>query len=242
MAAEKTGWTEAGTVAGFAQAQPNDELLRFARSELARVPNGLVVDIGCGAARNLLPLAQQGWRALGLDLSQPMLAAARERLRREGVSGSVWLARAPMEALPVRDRCADLIVAHGIWNLAQSSAEFRAGVRAAARAAAPGAALFVFTFSRNTLPASAAPVPGESFVFTQFSGQPQCFVTEAELVAEMRRAGFQPEAAVPIREYNRPSGGALTMRSGPPAIFEAAFRYAGPVRETTPPGVASGEE
>ena len=224
MPVEKRGWTEAGTVAGFAQALPNEQLMRFARGELTRARNGLVVDIGCGAARNLLPLAQQGWRALGLDLSQPMLAAARERLRNEGVADGVWLACAPMEALPVRDGCADLIVAHGIWNLAQSAAEFRAGVREAARVAAPGAALFVFTFSRNTLPASAAPVPGETFVFTQFSGQPQCFLTQDQLVGEMRAAGFEADPAVPIREYNRPSGVLLSLRSGPPVIYEAVFR------------------
>lgn len=224
MPSEKTGWTEPGTVAGFAHAQPNAELLRFARAELARVPHGLVVDIGCGAARNLLPLAQEGWRALGLDLSQPMLAAAGARLRNEGADRGVWLARAPMEALPVRSGIVDLIVAHGIWNLARSSEEFRQGVREAARLAAPAAAVFVFTFSRNTLPESAAAVPGESFVFTQFSGQPQCFLTEEQLVAEMRDAGFEQEPGMPMREYNRPPGALLTVRGGPPAIYEAVFR------------------
>lgn len=219
-----SGWTEPGTVAGFAQAQPNAELMAFARAELARVPHGLIVDIGCGAARNLLPLAQLGWRALGLDLSHPMLAAANVRLRNEGVRAGVWLAEAPMDALPVRNRTADLIVAHGIWNLARSAEEFRQGVREAARVAAPGAAVFVFTFSRNTLPASAAPVSGESFVFTQFSGQPQCFLTEAQLVAEMGDADFEQESGLPIREYNRPPGALLTVRGGPPAIYEAVFR------------------
>lgn len=227
MPPEKRGWTEPGTVAGFAQAQPNAKLLGFARTELARIPHGLVVDIGCGAARNLLPLAQLGWRALGLDLSHPMLAAANARLRNEGVSGGVWLAQAPMDALPVRSGSADLIVAHGIWNLARSAAEFREGVREAARVAAPGAALFVFTFSRNTLPASAAPVSGESFVFTQFSGQPQCFLTESQLVAEMHQAGFDAEPGWPICEYNRPPGTLSSVRSGPPAIFEAVFRAVG---------------
>ena len=64
-------------------------------------------------------------------------------------------------------------VAHGIWNLATSSAQFRLAVREAARAA--GAALFVFTFSRSTLAPDAHPLPGEPFVFTGFSRRPQCF-------------------------------------------------------------------
>jgi hypothetical protein len=83
----------------------------------------------------------------------------------------------------------------------------------------------VFTFSRHTLPDSAAPVPGESFVFTQFSGEPQCFLTDVELVAELAAAGFAPDPAVPLTEHNRPPAGVL--RAGGPVIYEAAFRFGG---------------
>ena len=85
-----------------------------------------------------------------------------------------------------------------------------------------GAGLFVFTFSRSTLPPDARPVPGERFVFTQFSGQPQCFLTEEQLVTEMSVAGFVREPSVPLREYNLPRPGSLP--SGAPVIYEAAFR------------------
>jgi hypothetical protein len=54
-----------------------------------------------------------------------------------------------MAPLPVPDASADFVVAHGIWNRARSSAEFRQAVADAGRAARPGAALFVFTFSRH---------------------------------------------------------------------------------------------
>jgi len=116
------------------------------------------------------------------------------------------------------------VIAHGIWNLASSAAVFRRAVREAARVAKPGAALFVFTFSRHTLPPDAEPVPGEPFVFTQFSGQPQCFLTEAQLIAEMGLAGFVREPAVPLREYNLPRPGSLP--TGAPVIYEAVFRLA----------------
>jgi ubiquinone/menaquinone biosynthesis C-methylase UbiE len=129
---------------------------------------------------------------------------------------------ASMDRLPVRDRSCDLVIAHGIWNLARSSDDFRKSVREAARVARPGAGLFVFTFSRNTLATDAAPVPGEPFVFTQFSGEPQCFLTEEQLVSELALAGFAREPSVPIREYNRPAPGAL--RTGGPVIYEGIFR------------------
>jgi hypothetical protein len=127
-----------------------------------------------------------------------------------------------MDALPAQDRAFDLIVAHGIWNLAPSAAMFRRAVREAARVARPGAALFVFTFSRNTFSADVQPVAGEPFVFTEFSGEPQSFLTERQLHDELRAAGFVPDPAVPLTEYNRPRPGAV--RGSAPVIYEAAFR------------------
>jgi SAM-dependent methyltransferase len=214
-------WSQPGTVAGFARSPPNDVLMRFAEEILAARPGARVLDLGCGAGRNAVPLAEMGWRVVGLDLSWPMLQAAATRAREAGVADRVHLALAPMDHLPVRDHSIDFIIAHGIWNLARSSAEFRQAVAEAARVAAAGASLFVFTFSRHTFPPDAAPVSGEPFVFTQFSGEPQCFLTESQLVAELDAAGFMPDGRVPLTEYNRPLPGAI--RGGAPVIYEAAF-------------------
>jgi hypothetical protein len=100
---------------------------------------------------------------------------------------------------------------------------FRQAISEAARVARPGAVLFVFTFSRHTLAAETEPVPGDPFVFTAFSGQPQCFLTEPELVTELRTAGFELEPGTAIREYNRPQPGALLRGTGP-VIYEGVFR------------------
>ena len=127
-----------------------------------------------------------------------------------------------MDALPIRSRSTDLIIAHGIWNLARSGNEFRLAIAEAARVAGRGAALYVFTFSRHTLPASAVPIAGESFVYTDFSGAPQCFLTETQLLEELRGAGFLPDPALRLRELNRPPPGLRT--AGGPVIYEGAFR------------------
>lgn len=157
-------WSRPQTVAGFVQSPPNATLMAFADRERARGAARLL-DIGCGAARNAVPLARSGWTVLGTDTSWPMLEAA--------------------------------------------------------RAARPGAALFLFTFSRHTLPPDAEPVPGEPFVFTQFSGEPQCFLTDAQIAAELAAAGFTPDPALPLRELTRPAG--LRAASGP-VIYEGVFR------------------
>jgi SAM-dependent methyltransferase len=216
-------WSAPGTVAGFEQAPPNAVLVRFAQEELLRAPGGTALDLGCGAGRNAVPLAQLGWKVVGIDDSQPMLAGAARRAREAGVEERLELLLAPMDRVPVPDGTCDLVIAHGIWNLARTAGEFRRSLGEAARASRPGAGLFVFTFSRNTFGPEAQPVPGEPFVFTEFSGRPQCFLTAEQLLAELGAAGFAPHAGVPFSEYNRPRPGEPRL-GGPPVIYEAAFR------------------
>lgn len=214
-------WSTPATVAGFVQSPPNRSLLEFATAERARSGGCRIVDIGCGAARNALPLARGGWTVIGTDTSAPMLEAAAGRLRAETLQGRLFLTAAAMDALPVAGGWADLVVAHGIWNLARSSDEFRRAVGEGARAARPGAALFLFTFSRSTLPPHAEPVAGEPFVFTQFSGEPQCFLTREQIIEELGRAGFTSDPMLPLEELNRPTG---LVRATGPVIFQGAFR------------------
>src|SRR5688500_18475938 len=101
-----------------------------------------------------------------------MLRATAQRAHAEGLQHRLAVALAPMDVAPAPDRSFDLVVAHGIWNLARSAAELRRAVMEAARVARRDARLFVFTFSRHTLPAEARPVPGETFVFMEFAGEP----------------------------------------------------------------------
>lgn len=219
-------WSAPETVDGFAKSPPNAVLIRFAEEELRRRAGGRALDLGCGAGRNAVPLARMGWDVLGVDLSQPMLGAGAKRASDPQLGDRLQWLLAPMDAIPLQDRSFDLVIAHGIWNLARSGAEFRKALGEAARVAKPGAGLFVFTFSRNTLPPRTEPVPGESFVFTEFSGQPQCFLSADQLVSELGLAGFALEPAVPLTEYNRPRPGTLQPGT-PPVIYEAAFRRQG---------------
>lgn len=216
-----TAWSAPGMVAGFARSQPNDVLMQCAADELGRHPSGRALDLGCGAARNARPLADMGWHVVGTDLSWPMLQAAVTRATTGHGDGRLDVILAPMDRVPLTDASFDLVIAHGIWNLARSAGEFRRAVAEAARVARPGALLFVFTFSRNTLAADATPEAGEPFVFTQFSGEPQCFLTDVQLVAELAACGFVRDADAPLTEYNRRSG---SIRGSAPVIYEATFR------------------
>src|SRR3989338_2470711 len=220
-------WSAPGTVAGFAQSAPNAVLMKFAEEELRRHGSARGLPRGGGGGRNAVPPARLGWSVVGTDLSWPMLCAAATRRREDRLDDRLHLVLSPMESIPARDRSFDLVIAHGIWNLARSAAQFRRALAEAARVAKPGAGPLVFTLSRDTFPPQTEPVAGEPFVFTQFSGEPQCFLTEAQLVTELDRVGFAPDPGVPFREYNRPPPGALATGTMP-VIYEAAFRHGAP--------------
>jgi SAM-dependent methyltransferase len=217
-------WSTPGTVAGFVQSPPNDALLRAAAGE--RRDGARLLDIGCGAGRNAVPLAHAGWEVYGTDLSLPMVTAAAARVRAADLTTRAHVLLAPMDRLPFADASFDFIVAHGIWNLARSGDEFRRAVDEAARVARPGCALFLFTFSRQTLGPEAEPLPGESFVFSQFSGQPQCFLTDEQILAELGARGFGPDDRLRLRELNLPPKGAIHT-SMAPVIYEGLFRRQG---------------
>lgn len=216
-----TSWSDPATVAGFRQSPPNYRLIDYAK-RLQRGARLRVLDIGCGAGRNAVPLAEGGAMVVAADLSEPMIRSASTRK----AAAALHLALAPMDALPLRDRAFDLIVAHGIWNLSRSDAELRRAIREAARVAVAGARLFVFTFSRRTLAPQAQPVAGETFAFSQFAGHPQVFLTSDQLVAELGAAGFVPDPDLPLRELNVPPTEQARI-AGVPVIFEGGFRFAG---------------
>ena len=215
-------WDAPDTVEGFVRTPPNPVLLHYASRLNACGRRVRVLDIGCGAGRNAVPLARAGFLVTGTDMSWPMLHRAAGR----DAGGCLQLALSPMDVLPVADGSIDLIIAHGIWNLARSGDEFRRAVDEAGRVAAPRARLFLFTFSRRTLAPGARPVEGETFVFTQFAGAPQVFLTEEQVREALARAGFDSDPDLPLRELNAPPPGQQRL-GGPPVIYEGGFRQRG---------------
>jgi SAM-dependent methyltransferase len=58
---------------------------RFLLAEVAGVPPGRALDLACGAGRNAVWLARQGWRVTGVDFSDVALGKARALAAESGV-------------------------------------------------------------------------------------------------------------------------------------------------------------
>ena len=58
----------------------------FIEDEIRRDKNALILDIGCGTGRHSIELAKRGYHVTGIDLSDSMLARAKEKAAAAGVA------------------------------------------------------------------------------------------------------------------------------------------------------------
>lgn len=123
----------------------DDEAARVVNGALARIgspPAGDALDLCCGGGRHLLALGHAGWRAVGLDLSADLLAAARHAV----APHPLYLMRGDMRALPFVDGAFDLVTqfftAFGYFD---DDAENLAVFRGVARVVRRGG-VYVFDF------------------------------------------------------------------------------------------------
>lgn len=79
-----------------------------------RLENKNVLDIGCGIGRISLPLARQGAKITGLDLSAAMLDRLRLNAKKLGLSRSVTCLNCSSDSLPLDDRSFDIIICFGL--------------------------------------------------------------------------------------------------------------------------------
>ena len=87
---------------------------------LAGEREGPILDLGCGTGRLLAPLARDGQRVVGVDLSPAMLAGAAARVRRlpRTAARRCLLVKADLRSLPIRGHFPLVIAAfHTVQHL-----------------------------------------------------------------------------------------------------------------------------
>lgn len=95
-----------------------------------------VLEPACGSGRLLTAMAARGWRVRGFDLEPAMVRFSRERLRSEGLAGTVVLADMATFETPGQFDLAHCLVSTFKYLL--SEGEARAHLRAVARSLRPG--------------------------------------------------------------------------------------------------------
>lgn len=117
--------------AAFCRAEDPEGRIAARLERRARLAGTTALEVGCGTGRYTAQLAARCDRYLATDPSLALLALA----RRDGAAP--WLLRARGEALPLKDRSVDRVLA--TWVLAYLRPETRvAALREAARVLRPG--------------------------------------------------------------------------------------------------------
>jgi ubiquinone/menaquinone biosynthesis C-methylase UbiE/DNA-binding HxlR family transcriptional regulator len=116
-------------------------------SALGAGPFDLLVDIGTGTGRMLELFAPRFRRGIGLDLSPAMLAYARAKLERAGLTHA-QVRQGDIYDLPLGDQTADAVVMHQVLHFLSDP---QRAIREAARVLAPGGRVLIVDFAPHEL-------------------------------------------------------------------------------------------
>ncbi len=100
---------------------------------------GPVLELGCGTGRISIPLGRAGVPLVGVDRSEPMLARARQRIRRGRLGARVRLIRGDVRSLPfTASRFALVMAPYGMLQSLLRERDLAATLDAVARVLQPG--------------------------------------------------------------------------------------------------------
>jgi SAM-dependent methyltransferase len=164
---------------------------------LARLePGETVLDLGSGGGIDVLLSARRvgpAGKAYGLDMTDEMLALARDNQRKAGVANAEFL-KGEIENIPLPDDSVDVIISNCVINL---SADKDRVLREAFRVLKPGGRLAV-----SDVVARAEVAPEVRANMLLWIGCIAGALTEAEYAAKLADAGFAAIAIEPTRIYS----------------------------------------
>ncbi len=159
-------------------------------------PGETVLDLGSGGGIDVLLSARRvgpTGKAYGLDMTDEMLALARENQRQAGVTNVEFL-KGEMEKIPLPDNSVDVIISNCVINL---SADKDRVLREAFRVLKPGGRFAV----SDVVVRGAVPEEVRKSMLL-WVGCIAGALEDTEYLAKLRGAGFEEVAIEPTREYN----------------------------------------
>ena len=126
-----------------------------ARAAAATTPHARhVLDVGCGAGNYTLKLLQHIPKldVTLIDLSQPMLERAKERVRK-ATAGDITAIQGDIRAVYLPENQFDVVLAAAVLHHLRTDAEWQAVFAAFYRALRPGGSTWVFDLIESSIPA-----------------------------------------------------------------------------------------
>jgi len=109
-----TEWNKILHQKQYSREEPDENVVNFAKR--LRKKKGLrILDLGCGAGRNQIYIAKQGFETYGTDISETGLTLTKSRLKQQRLTGH--LIKCDMKMQPYTDSCFDAIIClHTIYH------------------------------------------------------------------------------------------------------------------------------
>jgi arsenite methyltransferase len=171
-------------------------------------PGEVVLDLGSGGGIDVLLSARRvgpSGKAYGLDMTDDMLALARENQRASGLKNVEFL-RGEIEAIPLPDRSVDVIISNCVINL---SADKGQALREAFRVLKPGGR---FAVSDVVVRGEVPPEVRRSMEL--WVGCVAGALSEADYTRLLEEAGFREVGIEPTRVYQFEDAKAFLAGSG----------------------------
>ena len=132
--------------------------IAFWQTVVPAVNAGPLLELGCGTGRVLLPLARTGHEVVGIDLSEPMLARGRTKLKEEPpvVRGRVTLLEGDMTSFDLGRRFAQIYCAFGSFHHLRTVEEQLACLERCRTHLLPGGTLVLDLINPDPAPNSAS--------------------------------------------------------------------------------------
>ncbi len=130
-------------------------LALIAQAAAATTPHARhVLDVGCGAGNYTLKLLEflPNLDATLIDLSQPMLDRARERVSR-ATAGRITTVQGDIREVELSDRQFDIVLAASVLHHLRTDQEWRDVFAAFHRALRPGGSVWIFDLVESSIPA-----------------------------------------------------------------------------------------
>lgn len=119
--------------------RPNELLVR----EVADLPAGRALELGCGEGADSIWLARRGWHVTGVEVAATALRRAAEHAEQEGVAGRTRWVQADLTTTALPAGPYDLVCAQYFHSPAAAAGSREDVLRRAAAEVAPGGRLLV---------------------------------------------------------------------------------------------------
>ncbi len=175
-------------------------------------PGEVVLDLGSGGGIDVLLSARRvspGGKAYGLDMTDEMLALARENQRKSGVENAEFL-KGEIEAVPLPDDHVDVVISNCVINLSTDKEKV---ISEAYRVLRPGGQFavsdIVFVGDKSTLPA------GVVHEVEMWSGCVSGALEKSEYESLLAAAGFD-DVSVEVTRVHSPEVTSAFVRARKP--------------------------